>query len=437
MRVGSVSRESVNGTPRCDALSTKAYKSAGIILPPCGRCQPFVQFRPSPPPRDVAYSNRDCLLLADQHDQSLPSGHAGVEQVPLQHRVVLGQNRDYDGRVFGALALVDRRGVGRPQRIEFAEAVGDSAAVETGGEFASVGIDIVDVADVAVVDVFVVVVLDLHDLVAGGEGPTETLDLALAGGVQRRLKFDIQRAGSDATAVHRAQHLNVTDGIEAEAQGDARLHQFDDPRHGGFGIVRLHKIEVAVALGPGEVGNGAPVDLVRAGADPAVGGLAKDFGQAHDRHRAGSDDVGQDLTRADGGELVDVADDQQRGMVGDGPHQRLHQQDVDHGGLVDDQQIAFERVVAVPFEPAAFRVHLEQPVNGFGLEPGGFGHALGGTARRGTQQQAHALGGEDAQDRVDDGRLAYPGPAGDGCRCAWVGSPVCVGAVQTVTTLTL
>jgi hypothetical protein len=62
---------------------------------------------------------------------------------------------------------------------------------------------------------------------------------------------------------------------------------------------------------------------------------------------------------------------------------------------------------------AAFRVHLEQPVDGFGLEPGGFGHALGGTARRGTQQQAHALSGEDAQDRVDDRRLAYPGPAGD------------------------
>jgi ABC-type glutathione transport system ATPase component len=133
--------------------------------------------------------------------------------------------------------------------------------------------------------VFVVVVLDLHDLVTEGEGPTETLDLALAGGVQRRLKFDIQRAGSDATAVHRAQHLNVTDGIEAEALRDARLHQFDDPRHGGFGIVRWHKIEVAVALGPGEGGNGAPVDLVGAGDDPAVGGLAKDLGQAHDRHR--------------------------------------------------------------------------------------------------------------------------------------------------------
>src|SRR5207247_3858710 len=113
----------------------------------------------------------------------------------------------------------DRRGIGRHQRVEFAEAVGDGAAVETGGEFAGVGIDIVDVADVAVVDVLIVVVLDLHDLVARSEGPTKTLDLALASGVQRRLEFDIQRTGADATAVHRAQHLNVADGVEAKALG--------------------------------------------------------------------------------------------------------------------------------------------------------------------------------------------------------------------------
>ena len=90
-----------------------------------------------------------------------------------------------------------------------------------GGQLAGVGIDVVDVADVAVVDLLVVVVLDLHHLVAGREGPAETLDLALAGGVQRRLQFDVERAGADAAAVHRAQHLDVADGIEAEALAES------------------------------------------------------------------------------------------------------------------------------------------------------------------------------------------------------------------------
>ena len=83
------------------------------------------------------------------------------------------------------------RGISRHQRVEFAEAVGDGAAVKTGGQFAGVGIDVVDVADVAVVDLLVVVVLDLHDFVAGGEGPAEALDLAIAGGIERGLQLDV------------------------------------------------------------------------------------------------------------------------------------------------------------------------------------------------------------------------------------------------------
>ena len=96
-----------------------------------------------------------------------------------------------------------------------------------------------------------------------------------------------------------------------------------------------------------------------AGDDPAVGSLSKHLGQPHHRHRAGGDNVGEHLTGADRRELVYVADDQQRGVIGHRLHQRLHQQDVNHGGLVDDQQIAVERVVAAAFETATLGVHLE------------------------------------------------------------------------------
>jgi len=86
---------------------------------------------------------------------------------------------------------------------------------------------------------------------------------------------------------------------------------------------------------------------VCAGDDPALGGLPKDLGEADHGHRAGSDNVGEDLTWADGRELVDVADDQQRGIVRGRLHQRLHQHDVDHRGLVDDLQ-SRERVFGLP-----------------------------------------------------------------------------------------
>ena len=131
--------------------------------------------------RDVANRDGDRLLLTNQNDEAFAAGDTGVEEIPLQHGVVLGHDRDNHGRVLRALALMDGRGIGRYQRVELAKAVGDRTAVEAGLKFARVGIDVVDIADVAVVDVLVVVVLDLHDLIARREGPAEALDFAIAG----------------------------------------------------------------------------------------------------------------------------------------------------------------------------------------------------------------------------------------------------------------
>jgi hypothetical protein len=195
-------------------------------------------------------SDRDGLLLANQHDQSLAAGHPGVEEIPLQHRVMLGECRDDNGGIFGALALMNRRRIGRHQRVELAESVGHGPAVEAGGEFARVCIDIYDVADIAVVDLLLVIVFDLHDLVAGGKGPSETFHLAVPGRVKSRLEFDVQRARPDAAAVHRAQHLDVAHRIQTEALRYSGLDQLDDPRDSGFGIVRRNEVKVAVALRP-------------------------------------------------------------------------------------------------------------------------------------------------------------------------------------------
>src|SRR5438132_9726173 len=261
-------------------------RHADLLREGRARTQPFLQLRPPPPTRDVAYRDGDRLFLTDQHDQPFAARYAGVEQVPLQHRIVLGHDRDNDGWIFGALALVDRGGISRNQHVEFTKSVGDGSAVETSDKFSRIRIDIVDVADVAVIDLLVVVVLDLHHLIAGREGPAEALDLTLTRRVQRRLQFDVERSGADATAIHRAQNLDVANGIEAEAAGNLGLHQLDDTRYGGFGIIRLHEVEVAVRSGRTEIGDRTLVDAVGAGDDAALRSLPEHLGQAHHRHGA-------------------------------------------------------------------------------------------------------------------------------------------------------
>ena len=62
-------------------------------------------------------------------------------------------------------------------------------------------------------------ILDLHDLIAGCEGPPKALDLAIAGGIECSLQFDVQGACTNPASVHRTQHLDVSNGVEAEALG--------------------------------------------------------------------------------------------------------------------------------------------------------------------------------------------------------------------------
>ena len=115
--------------------------------------------------------------------------------------------------------------------------------------------------------------------------------------------------------------------------------------------------------------------------------------------------------------------DQEGGLIGHCPQERLHQHDIDHRGLVDYQQVAIERIVLATLKAAASGVHLQQPVDGLGLEAGRLGHALGGTPGRRAQQEAGAFRGEDTQDRLDDCRLAHTRPAGHDQHLGHQGEP--------------
>ena len=77
------------------------------------------------------------------------------------------------------------------------------------------------------------------------------------------------------------------------------------------GLLAADEIEVAAGC-VARLGHQALVDPVRVGDDPALGRLAEHLGQPDHRHRAARDDVGQHLARPDRGQLVDVADQEQR-----------------------------------------------------------------------------------------------------------------------------
>jgi len=91
----------------------------------------------------------------------------------------------------------------------------------------------------------------------------------------------------------------------------------------------------------------------------------------------------------------------------------MHQEHIDHGCFVDDEQVAVEGVLAIPPKAAGPGIDFEQAVDGLRLEAGGLIHALGRTASGSTQQEPHALCREYAQDGMDEGCLAYARTSGD------------------------
>src|ERR1700730_12948151 len=116
-----------------------------------GGPQPLTQLGPPAAPCNTTDCDSDGLALADQDHQALTPGDPGVEQITLQHGVVLGHDRDDHSRVFRALTLVYGRGVGRHQGVKLAEAIRDQAPLEAGGELAGVRVNIRQIANVAVV----------------------------------------------------------------------------------------------------------------------------------------------------------------------------------------------------------------------------------------------------------------------------------------------
>jgi len=178
---------------------------------------------------------------------------------------------------------------------------------------------------------------------AGAEGPAEPLDPDRPRRVQHALQLDVERAGAQAAAVHRAQHLDVAHRVELEARRHAGADHGPQLARRILGLDGVDEEEVR-ALRCGQLRHGALVDAVRVGDDPARGRLAEHLRQPDHRDGARADHVGQHLARPHARQLVHVAHQQQRRVVGQCLQQGAHQRHIDHAALVHHQQAAVERV---------------------------------------------------------------------------------------------
>ncbi len=87
----------------------------------------------------------------------------------------------------------------------------------------------------------------------------------------------------------------------------------------------------------------------------------------------------------------------------------MPQDNIDHGGLVEDEQVALKRILPVPLEVAAGRVELQEAVDRGRLPPCGLRQTFRCPAGWGGQHALQPLGTEDLQDATDQRRFAHAG----------------------------
>ncbi len=145
--------------------------------------------------------------------------------------------------------------------------------------------------------------------------------------------------------MHGGEDLDVAARVEPEPGRDAPGRDVDGEPAGLLGVVLDEEEEVLHPVGdrvlPG-------VDPVGVGDDAGLLGLAEDAREAHGRDRAAvGQQVPQHLAGADAGQLVDIADEEQVGARRNGLDQLVGQEEVQHGGLVHDDEVGVERPVPV------------------------------------------------------------------------------------------
>ena len=232
-------------------------------------------------------------------------------------------------------------------------------------------------------------------------------------GVEPVAERDVERIDPNVAAVDGREHLDVANGINAVVPGEPLGHERDDLLERGDGARTLDQEQVPPhLLRRREARRLAPPDRVCALDDHASRRLAEDVRQPGRRHRVRGDELGKRLAGADGSELIGVADEHDVRLGADGAQQRDEQLEVRHRRLVDDQQVAAQRIVLVVGGTLA-RNPPERGMDRGGAHPARLVHPDRRAPGRGDQQDARALTRGGGGDRPDRGGLAGPGTTGD------------------------
>ena len=151
----------------------------------------------------------------------------------------------HDDRVLTALGFVYRCGIGQHQLVKLRHVIDNQTVVKLDAQLPILRVNVLYDADVPVEDLFLVIVADLHDLVAPAVFHAPAAQ-AEAVGIHRLLEHLVQICRADDAALHGCQHLDILRS-SAVVLRQAPLYQIHDGLRRRFGILLLHKEEICIS----------------------------------------------------------------------------------------------------------------------------------------------------------------------------------------------
>lgn len=182
----------------------------------------------------------------------------------------------------------------------------------------------------------------------------------------------------------------------------------------------------------------ALIHLVCGGDDAAGFGLAIDAVESRHSCDFAVYNVPEDISRPDGGKLIDVANEYNAAVRRNSGEKARHELDVDHGCLIDDEKIALERIGRVAGE-SGLGLNFEKAMDCQGLVSGALKKTFRCTAGRSAEDGFYFFCGQDLEDGIEDRRFSHSGTAGDNgeavVSCGDDGSALIVAQIDVVVSL--
>lgn len=178
-----------------------------------------------------------------------PSGDGGVEEVAFEHDEVLFEEGDDDDGKFAALGFMDRDGVGEGEVAHFHAFDFGYLAIEVDGEGRGLGVYGDDFTEVAIEDVFIVVVACLDDFIVDFETGAADVEVFGGSGVEGGLEGGIEIMDTGGAFMERDEDLDVHDGVDRGLFWDEVFVEGDDFRDAVIGVRGMDKLEVLIVKG--------------------------------------------------------------------------------------------------------------------------------------------------------------------------------------------